>query len=430
VHGLNGHGPNGSVAALPAGSDGSLTDPERHNQHVTKTKKTTQRPISKWVVEDGYNLASFDQTIGAWQLQHPLPLPQWMPRSKDALVVDTIWQYEDIIGVIDTLLQRMLEETHYDTVHNFLDLHQSYRRSDNAKSLRKFFQKYQPPINRRHHMCVSLGMEIIARISDIYPEIADRFYLVSCEEALDDHLTYVEACEEDGIERIAYNLEKEHALVAMKVNVAGRDGILLLDPGYHVARAVTIMQDQAYPNTGWFTQTDEPACKREYCYSFAALSTKFVQWQERSTRGDKEKLETSLVFVDKSYMTAIDVTVRRNLVYNFRSLLARDAKGRVCAGLYFPIPASPSDTHITLFYLANEQSVKVKQRLSVFIDPSRLPNSLQHHLECLAPQLRFELDDLVVLLQQCATALADFDFVKQLLLINSQIGELSVDTYT
>lgn len=211
----------------------------------------------------------------------------------------------------------MLEETHYDTVHNFVDFYKSFQTSK-IKDLKSFFQSYVPPVNRRHHMCVSLAMEIIFRISEKYPQIAEHFYLVSCEEACEDVPGYIEHCEEQRIEVAAFSLEKEHALVAMKIKVAGREGMMILDPGYHVARVITIMKDENYPHTGWFVQSNEPACKREYCYVFNEDSEKFIEWKERTVRSGKHKLVTSLVYVDRPYMTAIDVTVRRNLVYNFR----------------------------------------------------------------------------------------------------------------
>ena len=44
--------------------------------------------------------------------------------------------------------------------------------------------------------------------------------------------------------------EKEHVLVALKIKIGARYGILLLDPGYHIGRVITIMKDQFYPNTG------------------------------------------------------------------------------------------------------------------------------------------------------------------------------------
>jgi hypothetical protein len=46
------------------------------------------------------------------------------------------------------------------------------------------------------------------------------------------------------------SVEKEHVLVAMRVEVAGRPGTLLLDPGYHIARVITVMADNFYPHTG------------------------------------------------------------------------------------------------------------------------------------------------------------------------------------
>lgn len=51
----------------------------------------------------------------------------------------------------------------------------------------------------------------------------------------------------------------------------------------------------------------------------------------------------------------------------FRSLLSRDAKGRVCAGLYFPVCIGGADTKFTLFYDGpNDESVKVKQTFGTF----------------------------------------------------------------
>jgi hypothetical protein len=46
------------------------------------------------------------------------------------------------------------------------------------------------------------------------------------------------------------SVEKEHVLVALRVDVAGRPGTLLLDPGYHIARVITVMADNLYPHTG------------------------------------------------------------------------------------------------------------------------------------------------------------------------------------
>lgn len=271
--------------------------------------------------------------------------------------------------MIEMSLQRLLEETHYNTVNNFLDFYASFKASKTT-DLRAYFQSYTPPINRRYHMCVSLAMEIVQRLSESCPQLADHLYLVSCEEAVESIQPYILNCKDNAM----YNLEKEHSLVAMRINVSGREGLLILDPGYHVARAVTVMKDQCYPHTGWFTQSEEPHVKREYCYKMSALNDEFIEWAERTTRGEQQTHEVSLVYVKAPYRTAVDVTVRRNLVYNFRSLLSRDAKGRVCAGIYFPLAENGADSMFTLFYDGpNDQSViKVKTKFNTFADETKV----------------------------------------------------------
>lgn len=280
-----------------------------------------------------------------------------------------MWQYEDMVGLIEVILHRMLEETHYDTINNFIEFYNCY---NNSKSnyLRTFFQTYTPPINRRHHMCVSLAMEIVHRLGEVCPQLNEHLYLVSCEEAVESIQQYISNCNHLSIDNAMYNLEKEHSLIAMRIQVAGRDGILLLDPGYHVARAVTVMKDQCYPHTGWFIQSQEPHLKREYKYSM--LNDDFIEWSERTTRGDQQNHDTSLIYVKTPYRTAIDVTVRRNLVYNFRSLLSRTGKGRVCAGIYFPVTENCEST-FTLFYDGpNSQSVKLKAKFNIFVDEEKV----------------------------------------------------------
>jgi hypothetical protein len=228
-----------------------------------------------------------------------------------------------------------------------------------------------PPVNRRHHMCVSLAMEIVSRISIVCPDVSDHFYLMSCEEAVDDPSNYVLK----NIETAAWNLEKEHVLVGMKITVCGREGLLILDPGYHISRAVTIMKDEMYPHTGFFIQSIEPSTKREYCYKYNQQN--FISWIERTTRGKNIQEFESLVFIERPYETAIAVTVRRNLVYNFRSLLSRDAKGRVFAGIYFPVVTNFIEAQLTLFYEdgISKTSTKVKQKISVFKDIKKVSYS-------------------------------------------------------
>lgn len=53
--------------------------------------------------------------------------------------------------------------------------------------------------------------------------------------------------------------------------------------------------------------------------------------------------------------------------------MSRDAKGRVCAGLYFPVSNGGGDSQLTLFYDGpNDSSVKVKQKFSTFRDEEKV----------------------------------------------------------
>lgn len=75
-----------------------------------------------------------------------------------------------------------------------------------------------------------------------------------------------------------------------------------------------------------------------------------------------QKVETSLIYVAKAYQTAVDVTERRNLVYEFRSLLSRDQKGHLIAGIYFKIKEGVDE--FTMFYKEGDLKKRVKMKFS------------------------------------------------------------------
>ncbi|XP_068145927.1 uncharacterized protein [Drosophila tropicalis] len=397
----------------------------RQQQHHHQQLEHMQ---SEWIVGDGYDLNAFNQMNGVWPLGHPLPLPDWSTQVKPTLTFENVWQYEELNAIVETTLQRMLEETHYNTVNLFMDFYRSFKRTRRS-DLRSFFQFYDVPINRRHHMCVSLAFEIMARLVQMFPVLAQYLYLVSCEEQVIDCNDYVQLDEEYGLNSANAAVEKEHVMVAMRIAINGRRGIMILDPGYHVSRAVTVMLDQSYPHTGWFGQSKEPHLQRDYCYNYSQHSDKFVEWREREIRGDEASFKNSLVYVAQEYSTAIDVTVRRNLVYNFRSLLSRDAKGQVYAGIYFPLVANVQESYLTIFYDGpNEQRVRTKLLFNAFkVGKGKLPDSIVQHLTKLAPQLRLPLPELTDLCKSLAEVVTDQNFITQVLSINDDIGNMSVE---
>ncbi|XP_030554965.1 uncharacterized protein LOC115758442 isoform X1 [Drosophila novamexicana] len=398
----------------------------------TQQQQQQRHPGANWAMADGYDLSAYNQINGVWPLGHPLPLPDWGSAeepAKGTLVFENVWQYEELNGIVETALQRMLEETHYNTVNLFVDFYRSFKRTRRS-DLRSFFQFYDVPINRRHHMCVSLAFEIMARLVQMFPELGQYLYVVSCEEQVVDCNDYVQMDEEYGMNSADAGVEKEHVMVAMRFAIGERRGVMILDPGYHVGRAVTVMCDQSYPHTGWFNQSKEPHLQRDYCYSFSQYSDKFVEWKEREIRGDEASFKTSLIYIAQEYMTAVDVTVRRNLVYNFRSLLSRDAKGRVYAGLYFPLVSNVQEAHLTLFYDGpSEQRVKTKLMFSAFKvgKGKQLPDYVSQHLMKLSPQLNMSQHELTELCKSLCEVVSDQNFISQVLAINDDIGVMSTE---
>ncbi|XP_066587902.1 uncharacterized protein [Prorops nasuta] len=293
--------------------------------------------------------------------------------------------------------------------------------------LDRFYRKYQPLITHQHHTCVGLGFELLNRLTRLnkrFPGIASGLYLVSCEETIGDISSYV------GGPPAADSGEKEHVLVCVKIEINGRKGVMLLDPGYHVARVITVMADKLYPHTGWFTQSDEPECKKEYNYVLCAEDPDYVEWHERETRpGALEQTQSALIYVARPYLTAIDVTERRNIVYNFRSLLARDTKGHVTAGIYFPVKLDNSAQTFTIFYQTNNGKKRIKMPFNKFNCSSHVKldaEEIKVIAEC-ASQLDMTQDILKGLISTLATVMNDSSFVAQLLAINGRINSLSED---
>lgn len=415
-------------------------------------------------------LATAEQEEGEWPAVHPLPLPAWGEVPRQPYRAPTLCEYERLATNIELYVQRLLEERHYDTVGNFIELHRSYaeavRRAgdrtdddggdggvEGVPTLDQHFRRYRPPLSAARHTCVGLALELWLRLRARFPRLAPLLYVASCEEAIDDDVAAY--CDAADVHALAATLEKEHVLLAMRVEVAGRAGVLLCDPGYHVARVVTVMRDRLYPHTGWFAHSD----RKEYCYTLSRRNERYVEWSERPLTATATvtvtvtdtatatptaiddviaPTHTSLIYVARPYLTAVDVTERRNLVYDFRSLVARDTKGRLLAGLYFKL----QQPHFTVFHEDERRKIPfeaVLDRTVSHFTPALILNTLTLSLwlqlntqdnaiinECNS-KLRLADGRLLNILTELANIMADVHYVTQLLNINNSINSISVD---
>ncbi|CAH2044209.1 unnamed protein product, partial [Iphiclides podalirius] len=331
-------------------------------------------------------------------------------------------EHEHLVASADAVVRRLLTTENYDSVSNFISLHDAY--SKYGGPLRKLFGRYSPPIRRRRYTCVGLGIELIKRLRCLEKQwrgLIAATALVSCEEAVEDVWEYVRGGEGPATMAAA---EKEHVMVCVTISVDGRPGVLLADPGYHVPMVITVMMDSAYPHTGWFTQSEEKhGCKR-YSYAFCPADSRYVEWREKEVRGDVEKQQTSLVYVAQPYLDGVNVTERRNLVYNFRSLLARDQKGHVTAGLYFPVGAPFKDAQFTLFFDNGSEKIKIKYKFANFTDRESVPANITQVVEMCNAQMNYSKGELFTIICKLSKVLSNKSFIDQTLEINDDICRL------
>lgn len=187
--------------------------------------------------------------------------------------------------------------------------------------------------------------------------------------------------------------------------------------------------------SGWFTQSDEPHCHKEYQYTLTT-DGKYIIWRDRETRSGLESISTAVVYVGRPFLCPVTVTERRNLVYNFRSLLSRDTKGHLIAGIYFKITDNAGEAmdngsfSFTAFHQANGNTKRLKVDFNRYLEMQQKSSSdtrIDAAINVCGQQLGLPSGRLEAILTSLATLLADDSFRMQLLGINQDITDVACD---
>ncbi|KAH9640333.1 hypothetical protein HF086_001685 [Spodoptera exigua] len=275
-------------------------------------------------------------------------------------------------------------------------------------TLQEYFRKYNPPIRPHKHTCVGLAMEVEKTLKVLekdFPGISKSMMIVSCDENIQDLMDYATFC--PGPQGFLIETEKDHVMLAINVKVDGRPGMFLSDLGYHIARVVTVMVDRCYPHTGWFTQSDEPHCRKEYNYQFNLQNSNYIEWHERETRGTVVKERLSLVYVAKAYLTAVSVTEKRNIVWDLSSPFLKYQNDVITLRELF-IP-KPNVNHL------------LHKQLTI----AEIPDEVVDEVEQCNDQLRLRDGELLSILNKLATIMSDEEYMVELMEINDKIVQLS-----
>lgn len=352
-------------------------------------------------------------------------------------------EYKGLRGHLTQHLREVLQQHPYDTVSNFVRFCESYvswreggGRGDGNR-LREFYRDYDPPMLPGRHTCVGLTCLLETRLAAMeneYPGLKDATYKVGCEEEVHNMAWYCEGPTPPP------TCEMEHVLLCVRVRISGRAGVVLLDPGYHVGDAITIMEDAEAPTSGVLKGgTASRGLTRNYRYRAWGENPAFVAWEVHERRGDasKEKKHISVIYVGRPFLSPLEVAERRNLAYPFKSLVARDETGSITCGLYFPV-LHASTAHLTLF---TQETGRVKVPLTFFTtneeeedeeekdEEEEEGKTKQEEIEDMvwkvAAGMQRSAEELRSLLTRVADLLTNADLLRGLEHLNDEIEEIS-----
>lgn len=254
------------------------------------------------------------QLLPVSELLHP---PLWLGELKVANFAN-LTELEDVLLLCEDILQQELESKVYNTFSSFLRFYEDYKQhGQRSSSVVSFVSSYCTELNQDGLSCVGMALSLLTKLQFIFPWLADSFALVSCEEVVDDIKNYC---------IYSPNAKKEHVLVAIRILLdQDRSGIVLFDPGYHLSRPITVMKDRRYPHTGWFTQSKVGKAVKEYNYEI--INNHFVSWRVKEHKNGQTKEWSNLIYVRQAFAKSIEITEKRSLIYNFKSLVIRNRKG-------------------------------------------------------------------------------------------------------
>jgi hypothetical protein len=307
-------------------------------------------------------------------------------------------RFDVFLKQCEDIQQTEMATNHYDTFSSLIRMYGDYKTS--GLNLFQFVPFYNKDLSKSGLSCVGLSLSLIEKLRVAFPMMSRCMAIVSCEEAVKDHGSYV-------LE--SPNNLKEHVLVVLRICLSGnRLGYIIFEPGYHVSSPVVAMEDELFPHTSWFTQSATGTVTKEYSYQVCGDS--FLVWHVRENRSGKLSQWSNLIYVKKAFQKGITITQKRALFYSFKSLVIRNRKGPV-AGIYCWMKKNT----VTIFYDEDNERKQVKLCFSAVGS-----DEMNGHLTKVAKHFRKDthktaLNFLKGTLSAIKTIVEDCDFVEDLL---------------
>ena len=270
------------------------------------------------------------------------------------------------------------------------------------------------------YTCVGLSLELMRRwqcLESWFPGLGAATGLLSCEESAPGVLR-------DSVSsRGPYELiapDKEHVMVGIRISINGRLGVMIADPGYHVSKVVTVMEDNSTPNSGWFNQDLDGIQRKDFNYCFCKHNPNYVVWHEEERRNDVSQNSRSLIYVTRPFCDAVCVTEKRNLVYKYKSLVARSHMGKVTAGICFCLCSFFEKARFTIIL----EEKRIKYLFKIFRGP--VNSDILDTIELCNTKLNFPEGRLITVIYHLSEILSDELFVRQCIQLSAYISQCSI----
>ncbi|CAG0894517.1 unnamed protein product [Cyprideis torosa] len=359
-----------------------------------------------------------------WPCHRPIPLPRWnLLQAPCQMHFHDILEFEDFVGKLDFVLQCSLATHPYNSVSNFLTFYESFKVAsfnNRALSLRDHFRNTTPKLIPNRHTCVGLTLALKEEVETTLGIARGHFFVAACEEIVSNPEEFASRSppNQDAV-------QMEHVLLALNIRIDNeeRQGLLFLDPGYHTSRVIIVMNDGVYPNTGWFRGTSSPAVRRDLCFN--RVSSDYVECLVRDTRGSNGagmSVDTvNVIYVGHHFLSAVNHSEHRNIIYPRKFWIARDMKGTTTAGLTLSLERA--ERGINCFINGGQEQLRLLQSTdlgSMFLTRSEFFTSL-------ASELKLDVTTLLSTLHQLQCVLyEDPAFISQVLNINQDVEAIGM----
>ncbi|KAG1652106.1 hypothetical protein GQR58_026531 [Nymphon striatum] len=370
----------------------------------------------------------FNDQNDSFLKKRPLPLAKWLP-APPPVVFNSFEEFMNIYDKLRIIIRRQLCEERYSTVHNLIQFYADYLLHSCPDDFENFFLDYKPGLIYDNFSCTGLALDLWNRISSsklsfLAPSIGKSLYLASSEEIITNVDLY---CSYNPPN--AFGVEKEHVLLCLKILLTGRSGYVLLDPGYHIRCPIIVMDDGQYPqSTGvsetdiddWYLQNTTNKCRKEYKYA-NHHSKQYVKWIIREIRNGHAKIINNLIHCGNAFMSPLDVVERRNLVFNFKNLIARNEHG-IYAGLYFVMKKNSS---FVLFYPIKGLRKEIRIPFSYFMQSIKKKDYEEAIKECCI-KVGYQGNELHYLLHKVVEISEDKIFMQKSEKVDDKINKSSI----